>query len=287
MKEIIKSIRNYLNLTQEDLAKDLSLTFATVNRWENGISLPNKLAQTKLYDYCIEKKVPVYQMVMDKIKNYTQEIKLSKNQKILYHGSKSGISGKIAPISRDKCDFGKGFYMGTTVEQPATLICDFEYSKIYIISVMLTDLKVLNLKEDIEWAMFIAYNRGRMDDIKNSKFYLNYKNITEKYDVIVGSIADDRIFYVLDNFFEGNITDLALTKSLSVLKLGKQYAALTQKACKNIKIEKEINLSFFEKKFIQQISKQNRDTGISLAKDIQKKYRREGNFFDEIMERKK
>ena len=224
MREIIKSVRNYLNLTQEELAKDLSLTFATVNRWENGISFPNKLAQTKLYDYCTEKEVPVYRMVMDKIKNYTRKTKLSKNQQILYHGSKSGISGKIAPISRDKCDFGKGFYMGTTIEQPATLICDFEYSKIYILSVTLKNLKVLNLKDDIEWAMFIAYNRGRMDDIKNSKFYLNYKKITEKYDVIAGSIADDRIFYVLDNFFDGNITDLALTKSLSVLNLGKQYA---------------------------------------------------------------
>ena len=31
----------------------------------------------------------------------------------LYHGSKSGIGGNIAPISRDRCDFGKGFYMGT------------------------------------------------------------------------------------------------------------------------------------------------------------------------------
>ena len=31
----------------------------------------------------------------------------------LYHGSKSGIRGVIAPASRERCDFGKGFYMGT------------------------------------------------------------------------------------------------------------------------------------------------------------------------------
>ena len=29
---------------------------------------------------------------------------------ILYHGSKSGIKGDIAPKSRDACDFGQGFY---------------------------------------------------------------------------------------------------------------------------------------------------------------------------------
>lgn len=32
---------------------------------------------------------------------------------LLYHGSKSGLVGNIAPISRAQCDFGQGFYMGT------------------------------------------------------------------------------------------------------------------------------------------------------------------------------
>lgn len=42
----------------------------------------------------------------------------------LYHGSKSGIRGTIAPMSREHCDFGKGFYMGTDRTQPLTLICN-------------------------------------------------------------------------------------------------------------------------------------------------------------------
>ena len=95
------SVRNYLNLRQEELAKDLSLTFATVNRWENGISFPNKLAQTKLYDYCTEKEVPVYRMVMDKIKNYTRKTKLSKNQQI-------GQDGRCRLFSCN-CLFWSGF----------------------------------------------------------------------------------------------------------------------------------------------------------------------------------
>ena len=44
---------------------------------------------------------------------------------LLYYGSKSGLVGDIAPVSREKCDFGKDFYMGTNIEQPLTLICDF------------------------------------------------------------------------------------------------------------------------------------------------------------------
>lgn len=28
---------------------------------------------------------------------------------ILYHGSRGGIEGGIKPVSRERCDFGKGF----------------------------------------------------------------------------------------------------------------------------------------------------------------------------------
>ena len=64
----------------------------------------------------------------------------------LYHGSKSGISGAITPISRERCDFGKGFYMGTDRTQPLTLICNFPNAKIYTLSVNLSKLKILNVK---------------------------------------------------------------------------------------------------------------------------------------------
>ena len=56
----------------------------------------------------------------------------------LYHGSKSGIRGAIAPISRERCDFGKGFYMGTDRTQPLTLICNYPNAKLYTLGVNLS-----------------------------------------------------------------------------------------------------------------------------------------------------
>ena len=82
----------------------------------------------------------------------------------------------------------------------------------------------------------------------------------------------------------GNITDAALVNSLSALELGKQYVAITQKACDAVKIEKEIPISYLEKLFVRDISEQNRVKGSALATDICKNYRREGMFFDEILE---
>ena len=44
------------------------------------------------------------------------------SDKFLYHGSRGGIVGNIKPESRIRCDFGKGFYMGTNREQAMSLI---------------------------------------------------------------------------------------------------------------------------------------------------------------------
>ncbi len=63
-------------------------------------------------------------------------LRIPEDRIILYHGSKSGIEGKISPISRAKCDFGAGFYMGTDSMQPLTLICDYEKSKFYVVSAL-------------------------------------------------------------------------------------------------------------------------------------------------------
>ena len=77
----------------------------------------------------------------------------------LYHGSRSGICGTIAPISRVRCDFGKGFYMGTDRSQPLTLICNYPDAKIYTLNVELAGLQILDLEAGLDWALLVAYNR--------------------------------------------------------------------------------------------------------------------------------
>lgn len=282
MKDLILEIRNRLNASQEDLARMIGISYATVNRWENGHSQPNKAAQLRLYDICKERKVDLEDIIQKKIEKSAANIS-SSDRVILYHGSKSGIKGPIAPISRERCDFGKGFYMGTEPYQPLTLISDFEKSKFYVISLDMTGLRVLNVKPDLEWAMLVAYNRGKMDEVRGTSLYEHYAAMSNGYDVVVGSIANDRMFYVLDNFFLGNITDKALVMSLSALQLGKQYVAITEKACKQVKLEAEVELSQLERVFLRDLSESNRVKGVNLANEICRDYRREGQFFDEIL----
>ena len=285
MQTLIKQIREHLNMSQTELAEQLNVTFATVNRWENGRAVPNKLAQTKLYEICKKNDVPVYDITLNRIAAAAENVPISEGRVLLYHGSKSGIIGKIEPKSRSQCDFGKGFYTGTDPSQALTLICDYDKSKFYIVSVDTTDLKTIEVPADIEWAMLVAYHRGRMETIKGTPLYEKYRKMSKDKDIIIGSIANDRMFYVIDNFFIGNITDAALVGSLSALQLGKQYVAVTQKGCDAVHVEAEIELSHLERMFIQEVAETNRAKGISLANDICKNYRREGLFFDEILEK--
>ena len=284
MQDLIKKIRSHMNMNQTEFAELLNVTFATVNRWENGRALPNKLAQDKIYDLCKEYDVPVYDMVLEKIEATSGSIELEKGRVLLYHGSKSGIEGDIAPKSRKQCDFGEGFYMGTEPSQALTLICDYESAKFYIVSISVDNLAVLDVPADLEWAMIVAYHRGRMEKIKGTPFYSKYQEMTQDKDLVIGSIANDRMFFVIDNFFIGNITDAALINSLSALELGKQYVAVTQKGCDAVRIEKEIPISYLEKLFMKEVSEANRVKGSSLANDICRNYRREGLFFDEILD---
>lgn len=49
---LVKEIRRQLPLSQEDLARQLGVSYATVNRRENGQSEPSKLAKAQLDAFC-------------------------------------------------------------------------------------------------------------------------------------------------------------------------------------------------------------------------------------------
>lgn len=50
--EIVKKVRIILNLSQSQLADALSVSFATINRWENKKVEPSKLARKSFDDFC-------------------------------------------------------------------------------------------------------------------------------------------------------------------------------------------------------------------------------------------
>ena len=54
--KLIKEVRKQLGLSQEDLAHKLGVSFATINRWENGKTSPSKLAKAQFDSYLSQMK---------------------------------------------------------------------------------------------------------------------------------------------------------------------------------------------------------------------------------------
>lgn len=278
MKNLIKAIRSAANMNQEQFASALGTTTLSINRWENGKTLPNRMAQTQIYNFCREREIDVVELIIE-----TKAYSNADNKLVLYHGSKKGIDGDISPISRNECDFGKGFYMGTNTLQPLTLVCNEDKPKFYTVELDMTGLKVLTVEIGMDWAMLIAYYRKEMESAKGTPIYEKYAHMADGYDVIIGYIANDRMYTELSRFFNKTLTDVALINCLSALDLGKQYVAISDKACKQIKVIKEETLSQLELALLKDMSAKRRREGIALAEEIEVKYRREGKFFDEIL----
>lgn len=49
---VVKMVREKTGLSQEDLARALEVSFATINRWENGKTHPNKLTKSVFFTFC-------------------------------------------------------------------------------------------------------------------------------------------------------------------------------------------------------------------------------------------
>lgn len=52
----VKALREQLGISQEDLAKELGVSFATVNRWENAKTQPSRLAKNQFERFYLEQQ---------------------------------------------------------------------------------------------------------------------------------------------------------------------------------------------------------------------------------------
>ncbi len=54
----VRRLRNALNLTQEDFADGIGVTFSTINKWENGRSVPNRIARRVMLEAAKRAQAP-------------------------------------------------------------------------------------------------------------------------------------------------------------------------------------------------------------------------------------
>jgi len=150
---------------------------------------------------------------------------------ILYHGSNTFIE----KIELQRCkpfkDFGRGFYC-TTIKGQAELMAKRVatiYGGIAYVTQFKLDKSIFNdsgmriRKFDgpsKEWAMFVLNNRNRSFS-QSGSMESNHDN---KYDFVIGPIANDDLALLFRTFTNGLIDLDALIKGMEYKKLTDQYS---------------------------------------------------------------
>ncbi len=143
---------------------------------------------------------------------------------ILYHASYIAIEKPDLLHSRDKLDFGRGFYVTTLYEQAEEWGKRVKAQKGKgIISLYEMDDAKVREQNVLE---FDSYSEKWLDFILTCR---SGKDET-KYDVVIGGIANDKVFNTVELFFDGLIDKKEAIKRLRYEKPNKQICFRTERA---------------------------------------------------------
>ena len=145
---------------------------------------------------------------------------------IVYHGSIDAITTPDINHSFRNLDFGKGFYVTTVLEQAQrwskrkALLTNASQAFIseYEIADSFQELNVLKFDENLdEWIDFVCSCRDGSD-------------IYKRYDIIMGKVADDKVYRVIDMYRKGIWDKDRALSEIKIYDTYDQIAFVSQKA---------------------------------------------------------
>lgn len=225
IKEDIGFILEAEKINSSELAERTKVSRTTLNEIEKQGKARDDVCE-KIYAYAYENKY--------RINSVKEELIKEKYGDVLFHGSKYGLSEVTVSGSRGNCDFGEGFYLGETYNQALSFVCEKEKSCVYSFRYSLADLKIKRFDCNLEWMLAICYYRGTLREFHSNSMVGQIVADIEDTDVVIAPIADNKMFYVMAQFTEGEINADVALHSLSASKLGLQFIFKTEKALQNL-----------------------------------------------------
>ena len=91
------------------------------------------------------------------------------------------------------------------------IVCEKEKSSVYSFKYSLSGLKIKRFDCNLEWMLAICYYRGTLREYASNQMVSKIVAEIEAADVIIAPIADNKMFYVMAQFTDGEINaDVAL-----------------------------------------------------------------------------
>lgn len=142
---------------------------------------------------------------------------------IVYHGSAIVVSRPDVYHSRDNVDFGKGFYVTPIKEQASKWAARFKrHQGNGIISVY--EFQIEECRKHSKVLEFTGYTEEWLDVITSCR----RKENTDDYDMIIGGVANDKVFNTIELYFDGLIEKKEAIKRLRYEKPNLQMCFRTQ-----------------------------------------------------------
>jgi hypothetical protein len=143
----------------------------------------------------------------------------------IYHGSTEIVEKPLASYGRNNLDFGKGFYTTSMKDQAEKWVQRFillgkkGYVNIY-------DYNDTEAKTKYIYKNFLEYNEDWLDFILSCR---NGSWIYQKYDIIEGGIANDKVFNTVELYFQKLIDKETALARLKYEKPNNQICFTNQK----------------------------------------------------------
>lgn len=275
----LKSIREILGISQNELAENLGVQQVTLSRNELGKTEASDKLLEKVYSFAFDNNIK-----LGRLKEMLWLENIMPSHKLLFHGAKSALEGEITVNrSRTNNDFGQGFYTGESYEQAISFVSGFEHSSVYYLDFDERNLKAKRYKVNQGWMLTIAYYRGTLEEYKEHPVVLDLLAAAEDCDYIIAPIADNRMFQIINSFIEGEITDEQCKHCLAATNLGNQIVFKTEKAIKNLKILERAYISSSEKDYYKTMRAEETKLGDDKVKLARRQYRGQGKYIDDIL----
>ncbi len=213
-----------------ELSESTGISRSTLDSIEKNGVATNEVCE-KLYSYIYQKNY--------RLNSVKEELIKEKYGNVLFHGSKHGLSEVTVSGSRHNCDFGNGFYLGQTYNQALSFVCEYDKASVYSFRYSFDGLQVIEFDCSLDWMLAICLFRGTLNEYAETGMIKRIVKKIEDADVVIAPIADNKMFYVMSQFAEGEINAEVAIHSLSASNLGLQYIIKTERALKEcIPIEK-------------------------------------------------
>jgi len=141
----------------------------------------------------------------------------------LFHGSYLSVEKPDISFSRENVDFGKGFYTTPILEQAESWANRFQRKNGQGI-ISSYEFDVDNLCGQIAVLEFEEYSDEWLDFVADCRRGNNLEN----YDLVIGGVANDKVFNTIQLYFDGLIDKSESIKRLRYDKPNIQYCFRSQ-----------------------------------------------------------